>query len=288
MNLTQILIVLGLLAVGGQSLTASEGPFFVTYTSQLEEQGNLEISSKALYGHPGVGNPFLGAALEFEYGIAGWWTMEAYLDGQVTSNDSALFSGYRWENRFRLTQRQHWINPVFYVELENINGADKSLLEVVGHDSEADLAGESNAATRSVKKREVETKLILSSYWRGWNLSENLIFEKNVAHQPWEFGYAIGVYRPLALEARPDPCRICAENFRVGVESYGGLGDTWSLKLQDTSHYVAPVVEWQLPNGPSFKVSPGFGVTQTSAPFLLRFGVSYEIPQFGRWLIGRR
>jgi hypothetical protein len=219
--------------------------------------------------------------VEFEYGVMGWWTTELYLDGQATANDSAIFTGFRWENRFRLTGQERWINPVLYFEFENINGADRALLEVVGHDGEADLS-EANASARQGKERELEGKLILGSNWRGWNISENFIVEKNVAHEPWEFGYAIGVARPLALAARPDNCNFCRENFRLGGEVYGGLGDTQSLTLRDTSHYIAPTAEWTLANGTTFKLSPGFGVSSTSAPFLLRFGISYEISQFAR------
>jgi len=51
---------------------------------------------------------------------------ELYLDGQSTSKESTVFTGYRWENRFRPLLREHWINPVLYVEFENINGADKT------------------------------------------------------------------------------------------------------------------------------------------------------------------
>jgi hypothetical protein len=276
------------LLIGSTYLYASEGPFFVTYTDQMEEQGNLEIASRAVTGKQLDGNRFLGAALEFEYGVMGWWTTEVYLDGQTTANDSTLFTGYRWENRFRLTRRSHWINPVLYVEFENINGADKSLLEVVGHDGEAELGEDANGIARREKKREIEAKLLLGSHWRGWTFAENIIVEKNIAHEPFEFGYAAGAYHPLANEASPDPCNFCRENIRLGAEAYGGLGDTWETNLRSTSHYVAPVMEWKLANGPSFKVSPSFGIGENSAAFLIRFGVSYEISQFGRWIRGRK
>ncbi len=98
-----------------------------------------------------------------------------------------------------------------------------------------------------------------------------------MAHQPWELGYALGFYHALSSVARPD-------NFRVGAEAYGGLGDTQALTLRDTSHYIAPTVEWTLASGATVKVSPSFGVSATSLPFLLRFGISYEISQFARRL----
>jgi hypothetical protein len=261
---------------------AGEGPFFVTYTHQMEEPGNLETATRNVTGQPAEGNRFFGIATEFEYGVRGWWTTEVYLDGQATANESVTFTGYRWENRFRLLPREHWINPVLYVEFENIDGADRTLLEVVGHDGAEDFT-QPVAEARQEKKREMEVKLILGSNVRGWNISENFIAEKNLRHEPYEFGYAVGVSRPLALAARAERCNLCAENFQVGVELYGGLGTHADFGLHDTSHYVAPTVSWQLPNGTTLKISPGFGLTGTSLPFVLRAGVSYEIAQVGRY-----
>jgi hypothetical protein len=260
---------------------AAEGPFFITYTHQMEEPGNLDFATKSITGKPGDGNRFFGTALEFEYGVKGWWTTELYLDGQSTSRESTLFTGYRWENRFRILQHEHWINPVLYVEFENINGADKALLEIVGHDGKDDIAT-LNSDARLEKKRELEAKLILSSHFKGWTVAENFISEKNVRHAPFEFGYAAGISRPLALAARPDQCNFCPENFQVGAEMYGGLGTHSDFGLRETSHYLAPTIAWTLANGTTFKVSPSFGLTDTSAGFLLRIGVSYEVAQLGR------
>jgi hypothetical protein len=262
-------------------VSAAEGPFLITYTHQMEEPGNLEITTKNVTGKPADGNRFLGSALEFEYGVNAWWTTELYLDGQTTAHDSTLFTGYRWENRFHVLPHEHWINPVFYVEFEDINGADKILLEVVDNDGEADLIAP-NAEARSEKKREIDAKLILGSYFKGWTFAENFIAEKNVRHAPFEFGYAVGASRPLALAARPDRCNFCPENFQAGVEIYGGLGTHEHFGLQDTSHYVAPTAAWTLANGTTFTLSPTFGITETSAKFLLRFAVSYEFEQLGR------
>jgi len=242
----------------------------------MEEPGNLEVGVKSVTASPQDGNAFLANAWEFEYGVKTWWTSELYLDSQHTANESSVFTGFRWENRFRPLLREHWINPVLYIEFENINGADKSLLEVVGHDTREEFAERND---RSEKKREAELKLILSSNVKGWNISENMIAEKNLAGEPWEFGYAVGVSRPLALLASARPCVFCRENFSAGAEMYGGLGDRYSFGLHDTSHYLAPVVEWRLPGSTTLKFSPGFGLNDNSERFLFRFGVSYEIDQ---------
>ncbi len=161
--------------------------------------------------------------MELEYGVTAWWTTEFYIDSQHTFGDGSVFTGTRWENRFRPLMREHWINPVLYVEFENITDADKTLKEVVGTDTQFDAADPNSEANRS-HAHEIETKLILSSDYKGWNFSENFIGEKNLGHEPWEFGYALGVSRPLRLEATPRPCNFCRENMILGAEMYGGLG----------------------------------------------------------------
>ncbi|MCU1337171.1 MAG: hypothetical protein JWO19_2752 [Bryobacterales bacterium] len=268
------------------SLQAAEPPYFVTYGQEMEEPGSLEVVSQQLLGDPKGGNGFLNHLIEFEYGLRGWWTTELYLSGQQTWNEGGSFTGYRWENRFRPLVREHWINPVIYVEFVHKNEADKSLREIVGHDSFEDQL-EPLSITRHEYENEIETKLILSSNFKGWNVSENLIAEKNLSNKPWEFGYAVAASRPLALEASPDPCRFCRENFIAGLELYGGLGNRYRFGLQDTSHYIAPTLAWMLPNGVRAQVSPTFGLTDVSNGFLLRFAIGYEFTGLGRLFGGR-
>ena len=256
--------------------SSAQETYFVTYSHEMEEPGNLEMGLKSVSGFPRAGNGFVGNALELEYGVKAWWTSELYLDGQSTANESTVFTGFRFENRFRPLLTEHWINPVLYFEFEDINSADKSLLEVVGHDVRDDFLSRND---RREKKREAELKLILSSNFKGWNFSENLIAEKNLQGDPWEFGYALGVSRPLSLIANAAPCVLCRENFSAGAELYGGLGDRNTFGLHDTSHYLGPLVEWRVPGNVTFKLSPGVGLNANSHGLLLRLGVAYEIDQ---------
>lgn len=260
---------------------AQDRPYFVTYSQDLEEPGNLEIETKNAVGKPTGSSRFTGSSLELEYGVTGWWTSELYLDGQSTARDSTIFTGFRWENRVRPLMREHLINPVLYVEYESITGADKSLLEVVGHDGESDLT-ESNAESRAEHEHEAELKLILSSYVKDWNISENFIAEKNLGHEPWEFGYAVAASRPLSTASRARSRWYSPSRVLAGAEAYGGLGDTSSLTLRETSHYVAPVIGWQSPSNLRVTFSPGFGVTSSSLSHVYRFGFAVELNQIFR------
>jgi len=259
---------------------AQESPYIVTYDHYLEEPGNLEVEYFSTFGTQRGGNDFHAFWAEFEYGATAWWTTELYLDGQTTFQDSTVFTGLRFENRIRPLKREHFINPVLYFEYERKSGADKILKEVEGHDVESDFLVP-NAEARKEHNHELEFKLILSSTVKGWNFAENIIASKNLSNNPWEFGYALGASRPLALKASAKRCSFCRENFIAGVEMFGGLGDRHSFGLSNTSHYVAPVVDWNLPSGWTLRLSPGFGLNNNSHAFLLRWGVSREITGFG-------
>ena len=266
---------------------AQESPYFLTYDHYLEEKGNLELEYVSTFGTQRAGHAFHAFWAEFDYGATGWWTTELYLDGQTTFSDGTLFTGFRWENRFRPLAHEHFINPIIYIEYEQLNGADKILKEVEGHDVESDY-GERNAVLRQEHKHELELKLLLSKSFQGWNVAVNPLMGKNLSpgNNPWEFGYALGVSRPLALKASPTRCTFCPENFILGVELYGGLGDAQAFGLSGTSHYLAPAAAWNLPSGWTLRASTAFGLNQNSHRALVRWAVSREVSGFGD-MVGR-
>ena len=278
---------LGLLALlaSPPASCAQENPYIVAYDHNLEEPGSLEVEYFSTFGTQRGGPDFHAYWAELEYGATAWWTTELYFDGQTTFGDSTVFTGYRWENRVRPLKNEHLINPVFYVEFENTNGADKILKEVEGHDVEADSAVP-NAVARQERTREMEFKLILSSNYKGWNFTENTIATKNLSNEPWEFGYAVGASRPLAMKGATHRCNFCRQHFVAGVELYGGLGDRYSFGLRDTSHYLGAGLAWNLPSGWTFRIEPTFGLNDNSHQFPLRWGVSREFSGFGSMVNG--
>jgi hypothetical protein len=259
---------------------AQESPFFVTYNHHMEEPGNLDIEVSSTTDVPRSGQRFYFAPYtEVEYGVTAQWTSEFYLEGQSAWGDSTVFTGWRLENRFKPLRREHWINPVLYLEYENLNEASRIQKEVEG--GGPDLSSR-NALLTPVRVRELESKLILSSDYHDWTVSENFIVAKNFSQsQGVEFGYAFGVSRPLATLASGANCRFCRENFIVGAEMYGGLGSTLGFSVRNTAHYIAPVVSWVISDSSTLRFSPGFGLTQQSNPVLMRFGYTYEVQNFG-------
>lgn len=270
--------VLFLYAVSTQ---AQEHAYFVTYDHYLEEAGNLEIATATTSGFPKHDHAAYTAPwLELEYGVTGWWTSEFYLEGVTTAGDGHGLTGWRVENRFRPLKGETRLNPVIYIEYERISEASRIQKEVVGAGG---LAFEPIADLRTERSHEIEGKLILSSAIRGWNVAENLIVEKNLSEdEGLEFGYSAGVSRPLSGFARATTCRLCAENFVLGVEAFGGLGSSEGFARSAQRHYLAPVIAWHFADRATFKASTAFGLTEESDRALLRFGVAYEISTRGR------
>ena len=260
-------------------LEAQEPPYLVTYSDVLEEPGNLEFATQNLYSNPKDANPFHSEVFEVEYGVTGWWRTEAYIHVQTTVHDSTVLTGFRFENRFRPFRRTHWINPVLYLEYENVNQADKSFLEVTGNKAVQDLQVD-NALLRADLERSIEGKLILSSYVHGVNLIENFIAEINFLGEPWEFGYSIGASRPLANHASDRACVFCRQYFAVGGELFGGLGTRYNFGVGGTQQYAGPTLAYSAPRSLTVLVGPEFGLNSNSAAVLWRMKVAYEWNQF--------
>ncbi len=274
-------LALCLLSLSPILCRAQESPYFVTYDHHLEEPGNLEIETYTTAGIPRSGQPaYVAPYMEIEYGVTGRWTAELYLEGQGTAGDSAVFTGWRIENRFRPLKREHWINPVLYLEYESTSEATRIQKEIVGGGPDVSSP---NSELQPAKNHELEAKLILSGTIHDWNVAGNFITEKNLSvGEGFEFGYALGAARPLARLATAGQCRLCRENFLAGIEFYGGLGSTQDgFSVHETAHYAGPVVSWQVSENGSLRFSPGFALTHQGSPVLLRFGYSYEIRGFG-------
>ena len=269
-----------LVGFAGSCALAQESPFFVTYNHHMEERGNLDLEVSSTSGVPRKGQRFYFAPyMEAEYGVTDRWTSSLYLEGQSTAGDSSVFTGWRLENRYKVLSREHWINPVLYLEYEDLNEASKIQKEIEG--SGPDLASR-NALLTSRWNHELEGKLILSSDYHGWNISENFIVAKNFSQsEGLEFGYSAGISHPLGATVPDSDCAFCWGSFVIGLESYGGLGSTLDFGVRRKAQYIAPVMSWAVTEQSTLRFSPGFGLTQESSLVLIRFGYTHEIDGFG-------
>ena len=254
---------------------AQEPPYFVTYDDYLEEQGGVEVSVYTTSGNPRDGsNAYFAPWIEVALGVTKWWTSELYLEGVSMHHEGSAFTGWRLENRFRVLRGDHAINPILYAEYEHVNEATRIQKEIVGIGPlpTAPLIDQTEQAAR-----ELEARLILSSHLAQWNVSENVIFEKNFsASEGIEFGYSVGISRPLG-DAKDATCRVCLGRFAAGVEAYGGLGSTQTAALGDTRQFVAPTIAWRLGGESQLKASIAIGLTDNSDRFLFRVAFSRDV-----------
>ena len=269
------------LLVAAWQTAIAEDPYFVTDHHHLPEAGNLAISNYSVLGTPKSGNGFLGSQMEFEYRIAKWWATQVQFDGQTTWNDSTIFTGYSWTNKFKLYPSNRWLNSAFVISWEDGNAADKSLAEIEGHGTEEDFAL-SNSVTKKIHEHEVEMKLIVSRDYKGWNFAWNFMTAKSLAAGPWKWGYSLGTNRPLSAADGNGHCVFCRRSMSAGLEFYGGLGDSSSFGPQRTPQYLGPEMSWKLSERAAVKAGPHFGLTPASQHVLMHFAVVYEIPHFNK------
>src|SRR5262249_26792068 len=96
-----LFVSFGLLSMLGLAQEKTPTPYFVVYDHYMEELDALEIGTSPVLGRAHGINTFLGVLTEFEYGARKWWTTELYIDWQHTRHEGSLFTGFRFENRFR-------------------------------------------------------------------------------------------------------------------------------------------------------------------------------------------
>jgi hypothetical protein len=274
-------LAIALLLIWGQPARAQEDPYFATDHHHLPEAGDLSFADYSVFGMPKAGNDFLGSQIQIEYRIKKWWSTEVQISGQTTWNDSTVFTGYTWTNKFKLTPTNHWVNLALSIGWEDGNAADKCIAEMEGHGTKDDFAL-SNGGARNIQEHEVETKLILSRDYKGWNFAGNVVAVKNLAGAPWEFGYSLGASRALSTSDSKGNCVFCRNSVSAGLEFYGGLGDAHSLGLQQTAHYLGPGMSWKLSDRLAIKVGPHFGLTPQSQHVVVHLGVIYDIPEFNK------
>jgi hypothetical protein len=254
---------------------AQERPYFVTYDDQLAKRREVEVSALTSMGKiKDDGTRYVAPWLEIGYGTTSWWTTELYLEGATYRGDGSAFTGWRLENRFRPLKSDRAVNPILYVEYENISEASRIQKEIVGRGAlprgPIDLLSQERA-------HELEGRFILSSWPGRWNVSENLIVEKNLSEdEGFEFGYAVGVSRPLGGSSN-EACRFCRGALTLGVEAYGGLGSTSNEAQGATRQFIAPIVAWQVARGGLLRASVGFGLTTASDRAVVRFGYTFDL-----------
>lgn len=240
---------------------AGNGANFILYNHHTAERGEKEIMFMNDFAQQADGQRYTAQMIEIEYGITDRWTAELMFEGQKSEGESYQFTGFRIENRLRLFEYGTFLNPVLYVEYEDLGEDTKYLMEVAGRE-------DANEYTKKrPRERVLETRLIL-----GNDITENLDFSFNWINESdldtgvTAFGYAVGIN--YAHQA----------DVKFGVEFFGGVGDddvgtTTNSKV--TQHYLGTNIMYKVFPKISIKLGTAIGLTDVSQD-LFRFAVSYD------------
>ena len=273
---------------------AGNGANFVLYDHHLAKKGETEINLYNDVSNIGSGEEDYAAQLvEFEHGVTGYWTTAFYLEGDHVDGEEYEFGGWRFENRLRLFEEATILNPVLYAEYEDVKSAHRYLLTVAGRTDAAEEEEEGETELREEAEEEIEraleTRLILGhDFSDRFNVAFNWINETNVKTGKWEFGYAAGLnyvfYEAGASEGDKAPEVAPAgdwglEKLTLGVELYGGLGDSqlgMTLDPNNTEQYLGVNLLGEWENHLHFGIGGAFGLTDDSENAILRLTAGYE------------
>lgn len=256
--------------------TAGSGANFVTYNHHTAEQGEKEIKLYSDFSHAGVEEGYAAQLLELEYGVADRWTTSLYFEGVAIDGESYDFGGWRFENRVRLFEQEVPFNPVLYVEYEHLEPAHRYKRAVTGR-----THGDEDEEEEGTE-HELETKLILGQdISNRINVAFNWINEANLETGNWEFGYATGLNYVL-YESENDQgerCPFGCKEFKLGLELYGGLGNSdegLTFGWSKTEQYAGLNILAEFGGGLEVGTGIALGLTGDSEDTIIRTMVGYE------------
>ena len=259
-------------AIGGNAAN------FILYNHHTADEGEREIMLMNDFGQDFDGTRYVSQMVELELGITDRWTTEFMIEGQTTSGEGGYnFTGWRWENRYRPFEYGTFLNPVLYVEWEDLSEDTKYLMEVSGR---TDAEEHEKARPR---ERIFETRLILGQdITERLDVAFNWINESDFDTGVTAFGYAAGLN--YKLTKRPNHVRHIEEEhgyhpeIRFGVELFGGLGDSdkgITANSDITAHYLGVNALYHMTQKVMVKFGGAVGLTNVSQD-LFRLAVGYE------------
>lgn len=282
------------------SLSARAGNdlYFVTYNHEIAK-GEFEVMLMNDYTSPsdfkrlndGEHNYF-SQMLELEYGVTEQYATELMFEGFAEpTTGKGDFTGFRWENRYRIFREEVPLNPMLYMEYEDLDPKTRFKMETSGWINPPYL---SKAATPD-RERVMETRLVLSQDFGRLNAAFNWINETDLNESGFTaFGYSLGLrynfdgghYAHHEREETEHQGKSCHAksgeeghegHFALGLELYGGLGDMQRFGLEPSrqEHYLQPVFMWHINERLMLHIGVAMGLSKTSDN-LVRTALAFE------------
>lgn len=136
-------------------------------------------------------NNYFSQMIEIEYGLTEQLAVEIMGEGfEELETGRAQYTGQRYEARYRLSRKEVPLNPMVYVEYEDLSVNTRYKMEVSGWiNPPYETAAEEEAGGR---ESILESRLILSQDVGKWNFAFNWINESDIVHGGTAFGYSFG------------------------------------------------------------------------------------------------
>ncbi len=210
---------------------------------------------------------YFSQMLEIEYAptsqLAFEFMAEAFED--IGTGD-ARFTGFRYETRYRLFKEEVPLNPVLYVEYEDLHVATRYKMEVSGWVEPPFKEEEGDSDRESI----LESRLILSEDFGRWNVAFNWINESDLNAGEAAFGYSLGfLYRLPQHSEEGHAHHAKSAKFMpttLAFEFFGALGDTnkFDLRPSRQEHYFQPSVMFHVGENSMFSIGAGIGLSHAS------------------------
>lgn len=274
-----IIFLFGVMAVFPGTVFGGNAANFVLYNHHTADEGEKEIMLMTDIGQEPDGSRYASQMIEVELGITDKLTTEFIIEGPATFGVGRYhFTGFRWENRYRLFEYGFPLNPVIYIEWEDLSEDTKYLMEVSGREDaeerEKDRPRERILESRLILGQDITEKLDVALNW---------INESDLDTGGTAFGYAVGLnYKLSALPGRPIKHSEEEHGYhpevRIGLELFGALGDNDKGITADgsiTPHYLAPNILFHITENTMVKFGGAIGLTNVSQD-LFRAAIGYE------------
>lgn len=224
-------LIFSLLFIGLQSIVCADWrPYAYSYSYLTAYQGEREIELYTDYDFKDS-TYTLKNQLELEYGITDHWMASIYGVFKSTQSSTYQFDQTKLQTRLRFGETDQFIlDPAVYVEYKiPASGAAHAL----------------------------ELKQILSKDINDWNITTNLVAEKELAAgKDWSYAYTLGLSRMLR------------GNLRAGLETKGSFGNNPIFYLAPSIAVIFGEIKMNL--------AAGFGLTAASKTMYIRNIFSYE------------
>ncbi|MBI3008399.1 MAG: hypothetical protein HYY56_02620 [Candidatus Omnitrophica bacterium] len=258
--------------------------YFTTYNHHIEK-GEFEIMLMNDFTSPsepkeeeGQGDYF-SHMLELEYGVTDQWSTEFMVEWfEDIEHGVSEFTGFRWENRYRIFKEETLLNPTLYVEYEDLDPDTRFKMETSGwilppyEEEEAEVH----------RERILESRIILSHDFGRMNAAFNFINETDLDNGVTAFGYSLGLITLLHHEEEEEGGAEHHheeehEKVGLGIELFGALGDTKKFDLRPSrqEHYLGPILVYHV--NPNFMIHTQLAIGLSDASDdIVRLNFGYE------------